>query len=330
MATPGKSSRSATPGQRQPPNVQATSSNQERHRPPEDESPPFLNPSEVSRTALATAMMRAAHSRSDPAPLLDDDWGYRLVPDVVRAAFRQAALDRMNPDDRAKAMSAPASFFDGLLRANAAYADVIIDAGFDSFACRRPAYASQLSIFEVDHLATQALKRKRLVDCNVAASDLLHFVAADLSAEDLQTALGRSSFDPVRPTFFSWLGVTIYLSREANLATLRAIASCAPEGSELVFTYVDQVVFDPDHAAADSFRKLGAEVSSVGEAFRSGFDPGAIGGQLLGDGLRLLEDLNGEQMVQRYDPAGVNRLQSNLAAHIAHARVVRVPTSGAV
>jgi methyltransferase (TIGR00027 family) len=312
-----------------------------------------MNPSEVSRTALATAMMRAAHSRSDPAPLLDDDWGYRLVPDVVRAAFRQAALDRMNPDDRAKALSAPASFFDGLFRANPAYADVIIrarytedalqaavargieqyviiGAGFDSFACRRPAYASQMNVFEVDHPATQALKRKRLADCNVAASDLLHFVAADLSAEDLQTALGRSSFDPARPTFFSWLGVTIYLTREANLATLRAIASCAPEGSELVFTYVDQVAFDPDHAATESFRKLGAEVSSVGEAFLSGFDPGAIGGQLLGVGLRLLEDLNGEQMVQRYDPAGVNRLRSNLAAHIAHARVVRVPTSGAV
>lgn len=306
-----------------------------------------MNPSEVSRTALATALTRAVHSRADPAPLLDDAWGDRLIPDFIRAAFRQGALDRMDPDTRAKALTlSPELLLDRVLRANAAYADVvirarytedaleaavargigqyvIIGAGFDSFACRRPAYARNLNVFEVDHPATQAFKRKRLLECNVAESDFLHFIAADLSAEELQTALARSPFDPTRPTFFSWLGVTMYLTREANLATLRAISSCAPGGSELVFTYVDQVVFSAGYAGTESFRQLKSAVSSVGEAFLSGFDPGAIREQLLGVDLQLLEDLNGDQMVARYDPSGANGLQSNAAAHIAHARVIQ-------
>ena len=304
-----------------------------------------MNPSEVSRTALATSLTRALHSRADPAPLLDDSWGDRLIPDFVRDAFRQGALDRMDPETRAKALASPELVLDRVLRANAAYADVvvrarytedaleaavargigqyvIIGAGFDSFACRRPAYATNLSIFEVDHPATQAFKRQRLLACNVGESELLHFIAADLSAEGLQTALTRAPFDPTRPTFFSWLGVTMYLTRETNMATLRAISSSAPSGSELVFTYVDQAVFGAAYASDESFRNLRSAVSSVGEAFLSGFDPGAIEEQLLGVDLQLLEDLNGDQMVARYDQAGANGLHSNSAAHIARARVL--------
>jgi methyltransferase (TIGR00027 family) len=296
--------------------------------------------------------MRAVHSRADPAPILDDAWGDRLIPDSVRAAFRQGALDQMDPETRAKALASPKFLLDRL-RANAAYADVIIrarytedaleaavargieqyviiGAGFDSFACRRPAYARNLNVFEVDHPATQALKRKGLLACNVAESDFLHFIAADLSAEELQTVLARSPFDSARPTFFSWLGVTMYLTREANLATLRAISSCASNGSELVFTYVDQVVFGAGYAGNESFRNLKSAVSSAGEAFLSGFDPGAIREQLLSVDLQLLEDLNGDQMVARYDRSGANGLRSNAAAHIAHARVLRSHAPSAV
>ncbi|MBS0508793.1 MAG: class I SAM-dependent methyltransferase, partial [Proteobacteria bacterium] len=162
-----------------------------------------MNPSNASRTALAASLMRAVHSRTDPVPLLDDVWGDRLVPESVRAAARQAVLDRMDPDARANALASPESVLDRALRTNAAYADVIIrarytedalqaavargidqyviiGAGFDSFACRRPAYATKLRIFEVDHPATQTLKRQRLMECGVPESDLLHLIAADL------------------------------------------------------------------------------------------------------------------------------------------------------
>lgn len=304
-----------------------------------------LNPLDASRTAFATSLMRALHSRHDPAPLLDDDWGDRLVPDTVRAALCQRVLDSMPPTARAKAAAAPAAVLGQLLRANAAYADVItraryaedaleaavergvtqyviIGAGFDSFAYRRPSWAAELTVFEIDHPATQAMKRQRLAECGVDASASVEFIAADLSAEALGSALARSSFQPTRSTFFSWLGVTMYLTQEANLSALRAIALCAPAGSELVFNYVDQRVLDPGALVAEAFRKLKTEVSSVGEAFLSGFDPEMLGKQLRAAGLLLLEDLNGDQAVAQYDASGVNGLRSAVAAHIAHARVV--------
>src|ERR1700712_3129670 len=89
-----------------------------------------MNPSEVSRTALAAALTRAVRSRADPAPLLDDAWGDRLIPDFVRDAFGQGALDRMDPDTRAKAQLAlPQSSLDRVLRANAA-ADIVTRARY--------------------------------------------------------------------------------------------------------------------------------------------------------------------------------------------------------
>jgi len=290
--------------------------------------------------------MRALHSRHDPAPLLDDDWGDRLIPETVRAALHQRVLDGMPPPARVKAAAAPAAALGQSLRANAAYADVItraryaedaleaavergaaqyviIGAGFDSFAYRRPRWAAKLTVYEIDHPATQAMKRQRLTECGIDASASAEFIAADLSTEALGKALARSSFQPTRSTFFSWLGVTMYLTQEANLSAFREIASCAPAGSELVFNYVDQRVLDPDALVAEAFRKLKADVSSAGEAFLSGFDPEMLGEQLRAAGLSLLEDLNGDQAVARYDASNVNDLRSAAAAHIAHARVVR-------
>jgi len=77
----------------------------------------------------------------------------------------------------------------------------------------------------------------------------------------------------------------MYLTREANLATLRAIGSHMSAGSELVFTYVDEAVLAPGHAGGEAFQRLKGDVSEVGEAFLSGFDPCTLMEVLLDAGL---------------------------------------------
>jgi len=80
----------------------------------------------ASRTALATSLMRAAHTRLDPNPLIDDSWGDRLVPAAVREMIRSTALSRMDPAARLKAMAAPDGIVDASLRRSPAYANVIM------------------------------------------------------------------------------------------------------------------------------------------------------------------------------------------------------------
>ena len=222
-----------------------------------------------SRTALATSMMRATHSRCDPSPLIDDDWGDRLVSNIRARQVQPGAYSwvEWSPDARAAALREPGSMLDNYFLAHTSYPGVVmrscyaedalksamkrgtrqyvlIGAGFDSFALRRPAFSEGLEIFEIDHPATQTLKIERIRECGIALPPSVHFMAADLASETLAAALARSTFrSEAGSAFFSWLGVTVYLTREANMATLRAVATSSAARSELVFTYVDQIEF---------------------------------------------------------------------------------------
>ncbi|HEY0748190.1 MAG TPA: SAM-dependent methyltransferase [Steroidobacteraceae bacterium] len=295
-----------------------------------------------STTALATSLMRAVHTRLDDHPLIEDLWGDRLVSESARTSLLHAALSTMDPQTRANALLSPGTVIDGWLRRSPAYANVIlrtrfaedalktavargirqyvlVGAGFDSFALRRPAFAADLQIFEIDSPATQNFKRARIAECGVSLSSSLHFIAADLSQETLSAALARSAFDPRVLSLFSWLGVTVYLSREANLSTFRSIAACSPLGSEVVFTYMDKRVFAVQPQA---FREMQDRVAAVGEPFISGFNPSALAEDLEACGLRLIEDLTGSDAAARYGRLGENSLGRSSFSHIALARVM--------
>jgi methyltransferase (TIGR00027 family) len=271
-----------------------------------------------SRTALATSLMRAAHTRLDPHPLINDPWGDRLVPESTRIEIRDEELlrSRAYPNVITRTRYAEDALRAAVSRGIRQY--VLIGAGFDSFALRRPAFSAELQIFEIDFPATQTFKLQRIKECGLSLPDSVHFIAADLSQESVAAALARSAFERDRLTFCSWLGVTMYLTREANLATLRSIASCTPAGSELVFTYFDAQLLQ---VRSESFRELEQRVAAVGEPFLSGFDPATLAATLADCGLQLVEDLNGTEAVARYDRDGAHGLGQSGYSHIALARV---------
>lgn len=277
----------------------------------------------ASRTALATALMRAAHTRLDPHPLIDDPWGDRLVPETAKRAMASSEelLDESLLRNRSCAnVIMRTRYAEDALHAAVSHGVqqyVLIGAGFDSFALRRAGCCADLRIFELDFPATQSLKIERIEACGITLPDTVHFVAADFSQESLAEALARSPFDTNRLTFFSWLGVTMYLTREANLATLSSIASCSPAASEVVFTYLDERLFQ---SRSEEFRELELRVAALGEPFLSGFDPAELGAHLAACGLDLVEDLDGTQAAARYGRGGGQWARS-MFSHIALARV---------
>ena len=302
-----------------------------------------------SRTALVASLMRALHSRADPSPLLDDPWGDLLVPRSEREAMTERILARMDPEARARALLAPGSVLDEFLLSNTAFSGVVIrsryaedalreatirgirqyvliGAGFDSFALRRPAFSDALDIFEIDHPATQADKIQRINACGISLPPSVHFIAADLAKEDLVTVLARSPFRTDQPAFFSWLGVTVYLTREANLATLRAVASCGAQGSELVFTYADRSVLAPDRSPHSENARLAA---ASGEPYLCGFDPDELARELRRIGFEAIEDLDGNAMWDRYGGASPTVRRPPASVHIALARMDKGQEIGA-
>jgi methyltransferase (TIGR00027 family) len=299
---------------------------------------------QASRTALVTALMRAIHTRRDRPRLIDDPWGDRLVPDAEKTAIYRRAMESAEPETRSRLerLGSEQAVVDAVLRAHRTYGGVIVrsrcaedaleaavargvrqyvlvGAGFDSFIVRQPAFARGIDVFEIDQPASQAMKRRRLEECAVEVPPNVHFVAADLSAEPLASVLGRCGFSSTVPAFFSWLGVTIYLPREANVATLRGIASASAPGSELIFTYIDQRVLDGARSA--ELERMRASRAAQGEPWVSGFDPTTLGRELEALGLGLVEDLSSRELHARYCADRTDGLSPGVAGHVARATV---------
>jgi methyltransferase (TIGR00027 family) len=272
--------------------------------------------------------MRAIHTRVDRPVLIDDPWGKRLI----FPHERDALLSVVGSEDLDAALRAHPSYGTVILRAR--YAEdvlaeavargvlqyVIVGAGMDSFALRRPSFARDLEIFEVDHPATQEFKIRRLADREILVPPRLHLVPADLREIALDAALANSTFRSDQQAFFSWLGVTPYLTRTANLATLKAIASCTPVDSELVFSYIDQRILD-QRSKGGPMRAVRAALASAGEPWLSGFNPDQLADELRDTGFTLLESLGPEELRARYCADRTDGLSPSPNTHVARARV---------
>ncbi len=115
---------------------------------------------------------------------------------------------------------------------------MLLGAGLDTFAQRRPELASRLVVFEVDQPGTQAWKRRRLVDLGYGVPEWLRLVPVDFEAgASWQEEVAQAGFDPARPAVVASTGVSMYLTREANQATLRDLATLAP-GSTVAMTFL--------------------------------------------------------------------------------------------
>ncbi len=297
----------------------------------------------ASQTSMTTSLMRAMHTRIDPKPLFNDPWGDRLVPASGINFIHQKATEGLPLEALEAASAGGMSVVDLWLHAKPFYIGVIarsrftedalhlalkrgvrqyvvIGAGFDSYCLRRPDAAPDLAVFEIDHPATQSVKRQRIAECGATLPEPVQFIAADLAKEGLADVLLRSGFKPDEPAFFSWLGVTMYLSRDDNLKLLRSIGQCAAPGSEVAFSYFDQALFRSD-AQTGPFADMQRSVTSIGEPLLSGFDPSELATDLRSVGLTWEEDLDDAQALLRYDPSGANRLKPVAWSRVARASV---------
>ncbi len=301
----------------------------------------------VSRTALLLSYLRGYHARHDSPTIFDDRLAWDLLPAAARDAIERRftlPLDSIEPVDPAFARSRPdpQSILAWTIRtylplslavtrarlAEDALEDavgrgveqyVILGAGLDTFAFRRPDL-ERLRVYELDHPGTQAFKRRRLEELGWPIPARLRFEPVDLARESLEAALSRAGHDRARPSFFSWLGVTMYLAREEVLATLRAVAESAPAGSAVVFDYFDADAFVPERAS----RRIKAAIEYTrrqGEPMKSGLDPEALAADLAPLGLRLREDHGPADIEERFFRGRGDGYHAYDHAHVACAVV---------
>jgi O-methyltransferase involved in polyketide biosynthesis len=141
----------------------------------------------------------------------------------------------------------------------------------------------------------------------------------DFESQTLEDGLRRAGFDTGKSTFFSWLGVTQYLTGSAVTATLRFVASM-PVGSGIVFDYtVSPSLLSP--TARLAFDRLAHRVASAGEPFQTLFDPFLLTNTLRGMGFGQIEDLDPGEMNARYFQGRPDKLKAGGFTHIMNAWV---------
>lgn len=176
---------------------------------------------------------------------------------------------------------------------------VILGAGLDTFAQRNPEIASRLEIFEVDQPSAQAWKRERLIELGMGIPRFLHLVPVDFEAGDSWLEkITANSFQPTRPAVVVSTGVSIYLTREANLATLQQIAKLAP-GSTLAMTFLlplDMI----DAAERPQHQMLHERARASGTPFISFFRPEEMISLAREAGFRDARHFSTDDMVRRY------------------------------
>ncbi len=195
---------------------------------------------------------------------------------------------------------------------------VILGAGLDTFAFRRPELVEKLQVFEVDRPDAQAFKRQRLTELGWEIPKQLCFVPVDFTRQRLDEALKNSSYDPKALSFFNWLGVTYYLPRETVFDTLRTVAGIAPKGSTVIFDYLDTDAFDPAKVAPRAHWFL---LSTIAEKMQTGFDPSTLSKDLAALGLCLKENLSPSDIEERYFQGRTDNYHALEQAHFACAVV---------
>ncbi len=278
-----------------------------------------------SRTALATAYARAYHHIADRPRILTDPFAAPLIGVTADELFETAEPTEDHPGsgavDRPRRLffAARARFAEDRVAAAAAVGVqqvVILGAGMDTFAYRNP--HPGLRVFEVDHPATQAWKRHRLAQADIAVPETLTFVPVDFETDVLARELESAGFNRADPAVFVWLGVVFYLTPDAAHATLEYIAGQA-QPTEVIFDYVQPADTDEDRA---QLQARANRLAAAGEPWFSYFTPDDFAAQLRALGFTEVEDLSAGELIDSYLD-GSREFESNPPHALRASRILR-------
>jgi methyltransferase (TIGR00027 family) len=253
-------------------------------------------------TAVRVALWRAMHVQVDPPPhVLVDEIGLRLAAPDGDWRHRPDMDPQFTRGYRA-AIVARARFIDDLIveqagRGVSQY--VLLGAGLDTFAQRQAEIAAGIRVFEVDRPVPQAWKRQRLIELGFGVPDWLRLVPVDFEADgSWRERLATTGFDARRPAVVASTGVSMYLTRDAIVATLRQVATLAP-GTTLAMTFMLPLeLIEPDER--DRMRAVQESARAAGTPFLSFFSPPEMLALAREAGFSQVRHVSGADLARQY------------------------------
>ena len=281
-----------------------------------------MNAGQPSRTAVRAALRRAAHQVLDKPLVFEDPLALRMIGREVAAALRKdpSRFESQLGSSSLRAFLVARSRIaeDALARAvdQGVRQYVVLGAGMDTYAYRQR--VPGLRVFEVDQAATQEWKRMRLKEVGLAEPESLTFVPVDFERQALVEALTSSGLVPDKPTFFSWLGVTPYLSKPAVWTTLQAVAALTKTGGGITFDYAVPVE-TLNVLQRAKFAIMQRRVSAAGEPFETFLRPETLKKKLHELGFSVVRDRGPEALNEKYFANRTDDLSVGEMGHVVTA-----------
>ena len=176
---------------------------------------------------------------------------------------------------------------------------VVLGAGYDTRAIRSDAIKHAIPVFELDHPATQKVKKQRLETNFGRLPAHVAFVPIRFESEQMTSKLIESGYDPLLKSFFIWEGVTYYIPASAVDHTLEVISGHSGPGSSVVFDYFPPSVADGTCLAPEA-AGLREGLKQFGEEIIFGIEPGNITTFLNSRGFSKVKGLNSFDYHQVY------------------------------
>lgn len=279
-----------------------------------------LSEGKPSTTAQGAAEGRAAHQLLDRPIVFEDAFALKILGPEGEAKLRAALVEQQTPLMRGlrgqfvgRGRFAEDMLAEAIGRGTRQY--IVLGAGLDTYAYRCP--DAELRVFEVDHPATQAWKRDRLVEAEIPLPKSLMLVPVDFQTGKLRDALTEAGFDGRMPAFVACLGVSYYLEKEALDGTLGWAASLGP-GSELVLDFMPPPSPQQTADARAAMERVAARVAAQGEPLRSFLQPGEFATAATNLGLEVDIVTAAQINATYFEPVGSDL---RMRGYMLHARV---------
>jgi methyltransferase (TIGR00027 family) len=282
-----------------------------------------------SSTAEATAAVRAWHTIHHEPRILEDPYAIELTSGMWRLICRSRllswlvfglALKRLLPiaaeiicRSRYTEDKLESAIRDGVQQY------VLLGAGFDSYALRRPPIGEAVRLFELDHPLSQRTKKERLGKHYDRLSNSVEFVPVDFEEQTLAEVLQSCGYDPEQRAFFAWLGVVQYLAPGAVRSSLQDLAACTASGSELVFDYLlpASELTPADRPILEGLQRF---TQRRGEPLASYFTPSELATMADECGFDVVENFSPSDQAAAYFQEGNHDLMPFSGYHIIHLR----------
>lgn len=274
-----------------------------------------VNMEQKGITARVSAFARAFHSENNEVKIFDDSVAKKILTEeeyMETAKHMEDGILYFNPAFQGEKKEALRWIVDHVLSATplarAAFAEnelkqavgagvtqyLICAAGFDTFAYRKPQWANDIKIFELDYPTTSKEKRERLKKAEISVPEQVDFLEVDFSKKDWQSVLKENKdYQPNELSFCSFLGMVYYLSKIDFERFLQVISGMLSKGSSIIFDYPNEHYFDIQ-------TKHAALAKASNEAMQACYSEEEINGLLEKYQFKIVKDLDAEKMTEEY------------------------------